>query len=273
MSTSESPLVSIISTSPQDWKYISEGAANIVFSYNGDPHRDPYFNGKVLRLRKSASTVSREIPGFPSVDRLDDPDEPDDPIIEFQHKIIQRLIPSEYLPRLTPIRVEGSWLQDLAKLCDSDRPSHRRQKDGVDLTRTKAVLATDLVGSDAFAVEIKASSVVGLHHLLYQLTPLSQPKWAFLPSPTHLSAATFPIKMKTCRFCMHTHYRSQNDHAIPICYCPLDLFSGDERRIDKALRDLWAGWIDSNGTMNNMRIFTHGKMLKPTEVCATSIHP
>jgi len=171
MSTSESPLVSIASTSPRDWKYISEGAANIVFAYNGDPHRDPYFNGKVLRLRKS--TVSPEIPGFPSVDRLDESDKPDDPIIEFQYKIIQRLIPSEYLPRLAPNRVEGSWLQDLAKLCDSDRPSHRRQKDGIDLMRTKAVLATDLVGSDAFAVEIKASIVVGLHRLLYQLTPLS----------------------------------------------------------------------------------------------------
>jgi hypothetical protein len=164
MSTS---VASITSTSPQDWKYISEGAANVVFSYNGDPHRNPYFNGKVLRLRKSASTV---IPGFPLVDQLDDSDEPDDPIIEFQHKIIQRLIPSEYLPRLASISVEASWLQDLAKLCESERPSHRRQKDGIDLTRTKAVLATDLVGTDALAVEIKASSVVELHRLLYRLT-------------------------------------------------------------------------------------------------------
>jgi inositol-pentakisphosphate 2-kinase len=82
-------------------------------------------------------------------------DEPDDPMMEFQHKIIERQIPPKYLPRLTPVRVERAWLQDLADLRDSDRPSDRKLKDHIDVTRTRAILATDLVGSVALAAEIK----------------------------------------------------------------------------------------------------------------------
>ena len=159
-------LLSIVNTSPQDWKYVAEGGANIIFSYNGGAHPDPHFNGMILRLRKttflqrditqdSTCAVTSALSGFPSVNRPNDTDEPDDQMIEFQRKVIGRLIPPEYLPQLTPIRVERAWLQDLANLCDSVRPSHRRQNDHIDVTKTKAVLVTDLIGSNALVVEIK----------------------------------------------------------------------------------------------------------------------
>jgi len=72
---------------------------------------------------------------------------------------------------------------------------------------------------------------------------------------------------------MHTCYRSQRDNSIPLRYCPLDLFSGDETRVEKALRDLWDGWVDSNGSINNMRVFAYGKMLKPTQVSTNIFAP
>lgn len=49
-------------------------------------------------------------------------------------------------------------------------------------------------------------------------------------------------------------------------YCPLDLFSGDETRIIKAIHALWDSWISSDATANNLKIFARGNFLKPSEV-------
>ena len=54
-------------------------------------------------------------------------------------------------------------------------------------------------------------------------------------------------------------------------YCPLDLFSGDETRVAKAIHALWDGWISSNATANNLKIFARGKFLKPSEVSFLSV--
>jgi inositol-pentakisphosphate 2-kinase len=159
------PLISVIDTSPQDWKYVSEGGAHIVFSYAGDPYH-PYFGGMVLRLRKVAGLTTTDDPNVPvPSDIQDDFCECDDKRMEFQHRIIERLIPPNYLPRLTPVCLERGWLQDLANLRDSDRPSDRRKKDRIDVTKTKAALATDLVGYSALVVEIKVSGVFDSHLL------------------------------------------------------------------------------------------------------------
>lgn len=49
-------------------------------------------------------------------------------------------------------------------------------------------------------------------------------------------------------------------------YCPLDLFSPQESRVTKAVQDLWDAWYESQGTVNNLKIFVHGKIVKPTDV-------
>lgn len=49
-------------------------------------------------------------------------------------------------------------------------------------------------------------------------------------------------------------------------YCPLDLYSGDEKRVTTALRRLWSAWIASDGTVNNIRLFANGKLLDPNDV-------
>jgi inositol-pentakisphosphate 2-kinase len=49
-------------------------------------------------------------------------------------------------------------------------------------------------------------------------------------------------------------------------YCPLDLFSGDETRIVKAIHALLGSWISSDATANKLKIFARGKFLKPSEV-------
>ena len=93
-----------------------------------------------------------------------------------------------------------------------------------------------------------------------------QPKWAFLPSPSHLSEATKPIKLHTCRFCMHNHLRETKGEIIKMQYCPLDLFSDDEERMKKAVDGLWDAWAESEGTVNNLKVFAHGHLLRPSDV-------
>jgi inositol-pentakisphosphate 2-kinase len=137
-------------TNPSSWKYVSEGGATIVFSYVGPPH--PKFDGTVLRLRKiTANTATR--PHAQS----DSESERDDPTIEFQSKCIERLIPPQYLPRLESVVIDRSWLEALVALHDSVRPEERREKGGINLERKSGVLATDLVGGNWLAVEIKVS--------------------------------------------------------------------------------------------------------------------
>lgn len=142
-------------TSPADWKYIAEGGATLVLSYDGSPN--PKFTGTVLRLRKAdIHVVFEDAPQFWS--------EPEDPIIQFQDEVIERLLLPENLPRLQRVDVERPWLEQIADRIEEQRPAKRREKDKIDLSRHKAVLATDLVGGKGWAVEIKVN-----HHCIATL--------------------------------------------------------------------------------------------------------
>lgn len=161
------PTPHIADTSPHDWKYISEGGSTIVFSYAGPAH--PHFDGTALRLRKAPvpahedpdkyarTQPQRQLPteGESENEKENEAEEPDDPTIVFQRTVIERLVPREHLPRLDAVRVERGWLQELAALTEPQRPLERRAKDRIDSGRRKAVLATDLVGGNGWAVEIK----------------------------------------------------------------------------------------------------------------------
>ncbi|PFH54239.1 hypothetical protein AMATHDRAFT_169926 [Amanita thiersii Skay4041] len=226
-------MAGITSTRPGDWRYVSEGGATIVFSYIGPSL--PTFNNTVLRLRKA----SLNSPGSY--------DQKDDPAIEYQEKCMVRLIPPIHLPRLESISLDRAWLEKMVETHDKDRPKERRLQDGIDLNRTKGTLATDLVGGNWIAVEIK-------------------PKWAFLPSPEHLSPVTRLLKTQTCRFCMHSRLRAARGETMAVGYCPLDLFSGEEGRVRYAISRLWDAWQESDGKMNNLKIFERGRSITPAKL-------
>ncbi|KAF9268954.1 hypothetical protein L218DRAFT_954378 [Marasmius fiardii PR-910] len=285
------PTSDITTTSPEtDWKYVSEGGATIVFSYIGPPN--PAFDGMVLRLRKIPNVpVGVRDSDSSDTDEEDSEEEEEDPTISFQRRCMSRLIPSDHLPRLQSVIVRADpvpsvsidgetgvytykqqktrtmpgdfygpphfhsnrWLRGIGKAHDAERPEGRRKTGGVDVHKQKGVLATDLVGGNGISVEIK-------------------PKWSFLPNPTYLSESTRPIKSKTCRFCMHSFVRSQEDHQssygqgqVALGYCPLDLFSNDEPRVRKALYTLWDAWVESEAKVNNLKIFVKGKVLLPDQ--------
>jgi inositol-pentakisphosphate 2-kinase len=65
---------------------------------------------------------------------------------------------------------------------------------------------------------------------------------------------------------MHSHMRVLQGEAVSLGYCPLDIFSDDEDRMSNAIRALWDAWSDSNGTINNLKIFIRGQLIRPSNV-------
>ena len=76
-----------------------------------------------------------------------------------------------------------------------------------------------------------------------------------------MEAAT--IKSQVGRFRLHQHYRGL---TVDDGYDPLDLFSGDDTRMNQAMGGLWKGWQDSAGQANNLRIFLDGVEVSPDTV-------
>ncbi|KAK7038123.1 inositol-pentakisphosphate 2-kinase [Favolaschia claudopus] len=231
--------VTLTDTWPTDWSYVSEGGANIVLVYQGPPSQ--LFDGTALRLKKCSWKAEKPQHQEENSGGIQS--------VVFQKSCLERLVPPVHLPRLELVDVgkDGEkWLEALAALCEPRRFSERREKDGIDVTQDKALLATNLVGGRGIAVEIK-------------------PKWGFLPSPTYLSNSSQPIKTQTCRFCLHSNSRAQNGKTVSSGYCPLDLYSGDEVRMKTALDSLCDAWIESNGTINNFKVFVRGKMILPED--------
>lgn len=62
---------------------------------------------------------------------------------------------------------------------------------------------------------------------------------------------------------MHAHMKSTQNEDVALGYCPLDLYSGDATRVEKALRALWDVWIGTGGKVNNLKVFVEGKIVKP----------
>ena len=141
----------ISETDPRHWTYIAEGGSTIVFSYDGP--RNLHFDGTVVRLRKSVLRSSSD--PTPPISNEKAGQDADDPTVDFQEYVVSRLVPAEFLPHLEHVQVERAWLEKMVNAHDEKRPAKRRTKDSIDLDRTKAVLATDLIGSKGWAVEIK----------------------------------------------------------------------------------------------------------------------
>ncbi|GAA5941843.1 inositol-pentakisphosphate 2-kinase [Sporobolomyces koalae] len=226
--TSELP--PLASTSPRDWRYVAEGGANLVLSYI--PLEQAYSN-KVLRLRKRSKRTGLSVGGEPDA--------------RFSRDVVQPLLGSDHVTNLTRIRTESSWLVEMNRVLDdtSARPRFRVEQDEIDHDSPYAIVAQDLIGGhNVVAFEIK-------------------PKWGFLPRAAQLSTLSRSIKTTYCRFCMHRYHRNHSIDEHDTGYCPLDLYSRDERRMRTAVEALVSGWISSNGSLNNLRVFVNGEQQTP----------
>ncbi|GAA5971563.1 hypothetical protein JCM11641_000643 [Rhodosporidiobolus odoratus] len=237
------------STSPSSWRYTAEGGANLVLSFDG-PSESPY-SGRALRLRKRKKRTVKV--GEQVNDEID---------TRFGTRVIEPILGSEQVVQQEKGSLARDWQEQLVRQMTEDhvRPLERELEDEVDLHAGEAVIVEDLVGGkDIIAVEIK-------------------PKWGFLPSANRLSPSTSGVKTSFCRFCMH-RYAKRFTSSGPLSpadvsaaldehqkgYCPMDLYSTDAQRRERAVEALYAGWIDSQGEGNSLRFFLNGRRLSPAD--------
>ena len=242
-------------TAVSDWVYKAEGGAHIVFSYLGSSSA---YRGKVLRVRKSSLRTEREVVEA-----------------EWRDVLLRRIFPYQLLPNLKEVKVEGEWLHQLFCATAAARPKARRLQGPLLSSETfksrKAYLVEDIAPPSqtpgietVLGVEIKVSYDPQLSLKGAELD--WKPKWAFLPSPHYLRPPeSIPIKSDKCRFCMHQHMRGSLLDGGPR-YCPLDLYSGNEKRMADALEGLQELWLTTNGKGNNWLIFLDGKEIFPKKV-------
>ena len=65
---------------------------------------------------------------------------------------------------------------------------------------------------------------------------------------------------------MHAHLKNTEGVNAAMQFCPLDLFSGSKVRVERSIDALWNSWVLSNGSINNLRVFYHGKLVLPNDV-------
>lgn len=71
------------------------------------------------------------------------------------------------------------------------------------------------------------------------------------------------IKGTHSRYILHRHLKA---HDTADVYDPLDLFSEDRTRQEKALEGLWEIWEATDGAKNSFRVYVDGNPISSTQV-------
>jgi hypothetical protein len=140
---------------PDDWHYIAEGGANLVFGYHGPSE---LYRNKALRIPKS-----------PTLEQND----AETPIGSlWRQDLLPKLLDSIHLPESEVVSLEAGWVDTLLGAALSSRPDARTSDQTPSISSgspVQATLMTDLRGGSlnldtkVLAIEIKVSSMLGSH--------------------------------------------------------------------------------------------------------------
>ncbi|CAG8668157.1 6826_t:CDS:2 [Funneliformis mosseae] len=205
------------------WDFKAEGNANIILSYNGE---NDIFSAVVLRLRKD-----NEIKFDTSVD-------PQFFTTSYVNFVMMPLLGSKYVGESILLEVRPEFLKALSRAILPLRSKKRIQND-IDFKQRYGMLTPN---HTRFSVNINPTISVEL-----------KPKWAFLPSSSFINCDN-SVKLQSCRFCMHKYLNK--DKRNPTRYCPLDLFSLEDKRVRKAIESL----INDPGS--NLKLFIQGTQIE-----------
>lgn len=232
----------------EDWAYFAEGGANVILRYIGLPVWPFVYNGAslVLRLRKHVF----DLPTSPTVLHQD----------EFLNQVIAQLLPHKYLPQLQRVcigslKFQHEFLQQLAQRCEKARPTKRRVLGTIDVKAPWVWVMPDWSRSPTTRVVVEF-----------------KPKCGFLPrGPTK-----YPCKLQYSRYKIHRVYKLLHGKAsapdtgagslqdFPNWYDPLDLFSGETIRIERAAHALCKEWANGTG---HLRVYIDGVRRKADDEC------
>eukprot|EP00033_Pygsuia_biforma_P001942 GCRY01002164.1.p1 GENE.GCRY01002164.1~~GCRY01002164.1.p1 ORF type:complete len:450 (-),score=82.59 GCRY01002164.1:85-1434(-) len=207
------------------FKFKAEGNANLILTYTGPklPAGFPF----IVRIRKhNRSTCPAEC-GH-----------------RFYH-IVKELHLGSFLPSCNFANVTEEFLEQLECCIYEDRPSHRRSI-GIDLRQERILISLDAT------FPFHSSVVKHFPVLAVEIKPKSGvlPDWG-----VHTDTL-----QGLCSFCANQHLKLHTQATAEISqYCPLDLFSGKQSRIERALRALFCT------PQNNFRLFLDGNVLDLSE--------
>jgi inositol-pentakisphosphate 2-kinase len=244
------PPISSAQLDSRHWTYLAEGGKNLLLRYEGPgtyPYIGPTGGRLALRLRKIDRNASKE-----EQDQQDeiDPIEWSDSVIKTDLKDCCALPP---LLRLRDSTADGEekkmFVRQIAAKIESMRPMERRKKSGLDETIKQDILVTE-----DLSAEIKGKQVICLE---------VKPKCGFLPfESARLSSETEHVKRRFSRYRMHRVLKSKTAPTLAelnAFYDPLDLYSGQEDRVEKAAKALYSDWLRGEG---NLRIFCNGRRME-----------
>ncbi|KAF2293305.1 hypothetical protein GH714_000027 [Hevea brasiliensis] len=236
-----------------DWVYRGEGAANLVLSYTGS---SPLFIGKVMRIQKVARNGSSHCMEDHTVltehERLlwKEAEE----LVSSPTKELAELhyVKDVMSPLLGPKHVDAGmhvlacreFLESVEKKVICQRPAWRVDAAKIDVKCDFVLLMTDhsLFPSGIVKVGPCISAEI-------------KPKCGFLPFSRFIAERN-AVKRSTTRFRMHQVLKLRQHEISELSqYDPLDIFSGSNERIHKALNDLYST------PQNNFRVFLNGSII------------
>ena len=155
----------------------------------------------------------------------------------FLSQVLVHVLPSSSLPCMRRLDMDTSWLpflQALADKCEPVRPIFRKAAGGMDMSTPHIWMMRDdsrPLPQSRLVVEIK-------------------PKCGYLPS---LPTTRYPCKASMPKCHIQKLYQlgqKAQDANTHEWYNPLDLFSGDEGRIQRAVNALLDDWTHGSGYLH-----------------------
>ena len=233
----------VFDTEPSCWSYVAEGGAHIVFRYQGPR---PLFGDKVLRIAKPASNHPNM--GRSDVDRV------------WMTDLLQQVVPRRFLLASQFVDIPRDWYTKVILAEGHKRPTSRVEHDVVNREVLQGMLVEDVFAHDIAVAETLSVEIKVQWFDFSTSSKLTwQPKWALLPKEEYVRPAiAAAIKTRECRTCMLRLLRDPKSSDFEPAFCPLDLFSGDDTRMDTAIDGLIAIWSHSNGEASSLRVEHNG---------------
>ncbi|XP_064633413.1 inositol-pentakisphosphate 2-kinase-like [Lineus longissimus] len=162
--------------------------------------------------------------------------------VDYIYKVLHPLVGNEYVKPVKIVSLEEGLVDKVNTEFVRKRPGYRLEK-VVDPSCHYALQMHDACfipkstsSHPTFSVEIK-------------------PKVGSMPIRSQTPGMN-PLKYSCCRYCMHQYQKLATKKWTEVSkYCPIDLFSGDPRRMKHTLKNL----IEI--PQNNLRIFKNGKTI------------
>jgi len=240
---------------PHQWTYRCEGSWTMVVSLKK--------LRTVLRLRKherkKPSALKRKDQKQYIQEMLNN--------LDFAKSVMLPLMGGRYVHLGKAISVPQDFASAMNEICRGCRPEHRRGKE-IDEGCHSGVLMADFCFLPS--LQQVASTEENCNHAMETINPTFsveiKPKCGFLPSSPFIDS-TRAIKYSVCSYCMLQKTKvKEGKYSRESSYCPLDLFSGEPRRVMYALECL------VSDPQNNLRVFCDGSGIFSEELVQKAIH-